>query len=170
LLDGRHDHLRSADDCHHLVLLTASTERELAHSNSGKLADSCGYAAAPLHDGIAPSHVRNEASPSQSVLRTFTLITAWRASSIDERAEHGLEHGFDGRIIDALGLRQLGRDGFEVAIACRWRQRHRAALRTIASWLWDKRKMRLASARFIAAKFQYEHKYAHPDRADKARQ
>ena len=46
-------------------------------------------------------------------------------SSIDERAEHGLDHGFDGRIIDALGLRQLGRDGFEVAIACRWRQRHR---------------------------------------------
>ena len=54
LLDGWHDHLRSADDCHHLVLLTASTERELAHSNSGKLADSCGYAAAPLHDGLAP--------------------------------------------------------------------------------------------------------------------
>ena len=47
-------------------------------------------------------------------------------SSIDERAEHGLDHGFDGRIIDALGLRQLGRDGFEVAIACRWRQRHRS--------------------------------------------
>ena len=47
-------------------------------------------------------------------------------SSVDERAEHGLDHGFDGRIIDALGLRQLGRDGFEVAIACRWRQRHRS--------------------------------------------
>ena len=47
-------------------------------------------------------------------------------SSIDERAEHGLDHGFDGRIIDALSLRQLGRDGFEVAIACRWRQRHRS--------------------------------------------
>jgi hypothetical protein len=44
----------------------------------------------------------------------------WRppVSSVDERAEHGLDHGFDGRIIDALGLRQLGRDGFEVAIAC----------------------------------------------------
>jgi hypothetical protein len=43
----------------------------------------------------------------------------WRppVSSVDERAEHGLDHGFDGRIIDALGLRQLGRDGFEVAIA-----------------------------------------------------
>ena len=47
-------------------------------------------------------------------------------SSVDERAEHCLDHGFDGRIIDALGLRQLGRDGFEVAVACRWRQRHRS--------------------------------------------
>ena len=47
-------------------------------------------------------------------------------SSVDERAEHCLDHGFDGRIIDALGLRQLGRDGFEIAIACRWRQRHRS--------------------------------------------
>src|SRR5262245_55924658 len=65
----------------------------------------------------------------------------WRQWSVDERAEHGLDHGFDGRIIDALSLRQLGRDGFEVAIACRWRQRHRS-LRTIASWLSDKRKMR----------------------------
>ena len=26
-------------------------------------------------------------------------------SSVDERAEHGLDHGFDGRIINALGLR-----------------------------------------------------------------
>jgi hypothetical protein len=34
-----------------------------------------------------------------------------------------------------------------------------------ASWLSDKRKMRLASARFIAAKFQYKHKYARPARA-----
>ena len=32
LLDGWHDHLRPADDCHHLVLLTASTERGLAHT------------------------------------------------------------------------------------------------------------------------------------------
>ena len=39
-------------------------------------------------------------------------------SSVDERAEHGLDHGFDGRIIDALGLRQLGRDGFAVGIVC----------------------------------------------------
>ena len=53
-------------------------------------------------------------------------ITAWRASSIDERAEHGLDHGFDGRIIDALGLRQFGRDCFEIAVACRWRQLHRS--------------------------------------------
>ena len=37
-----------------------------------------------------------------------------------------LDHGFDGRIIDALALRQPGRDGLEVAIACRWRQRHRS--------------------------------------------
>jgi hypothetical protein len=47
-------------------------------------------------------------------------------SSVDERAEHGRNHSFDSRIIDALGLRQLGRDGFELAIACRWRQRHRS--------------------------------------------
>ena len=69
----------------------------------------------------------------------------WRppVSSVDERAEHGLDHDFDGRIIDALSLRQLGRDGFEIAITCRWRQRHRS-LRMIASWLSDKRKMRLA--------------------------
>ncbi len=32
LLDGWHDHLRPADGRHHLVLLTASTERELAVS------------------------------------------------------------------------------------------------------------------------------------------
>ena len=86
------------------------------------------------------------------------ICVPWRppVSSVDERAEHGLDHGFDGRIINTLGLRQLGRDGFEVAIACRWRQRHRS-WRTIASWLSDKRKMRLVSARFIAAKFQYKH-------------
>jgi hypothetical protein len=56
------------------------------------------------------------------------ICVPWRppVSSVDERAEHGLDHGFDGRIIDALDLRQLGRDGFEVAIACRWRQRHRS--------------------------------------------
>jgi len=70
--------------------------------------------------------------------------------SIDERAEHGLDHGFDGRIIDALGLRQLGRDGFEVATACRWRQRHRS-LAHDPSWLSDKRRIRLVSARFITS-------------------
>src|SRR5215510_4664351 len=32
LLDGWHDHLRPADDRQHLVLLTASTESELAHT------------------------------------------------------------------------------------------------------------------------------------------
>ena len=53
-------------------------------------------------------------------------------SSIDERAEHGLDHGFDGRIIDALGLRQFGRDGFEVAIAADG-DSGTAAWRTIAS-------------------------------------
>ena len=53
-------------------------------------------------------------------------------SSVDERAEHGLDHGFDGRIIDALGLRQFGRDGFEVAIAADG-DSGTAAWRTIAS-------------------------------------
>ena len=66
--------------------------------------------------GISPAAILN---PGDQRLAIALL------SSIDERAEHGLDHGFDGRIIDALGLRQLGRDGFEVAIACRWRQRHR---------------------------------------------
>ena len=63
LLGGRHDHPRSADDRHHLVLLTASTERELAHAaqrQTGPIP-----AATPLHDGLAPWHVRNEGSPSQ---------------------------------------------------------------------------------------------------------
>jgi hypothetical protein len=83
-------------------------------------------------------------------------------SSVDERAEHGLDHSFDGRIIDALGLRQLGRDGFEVAIACRWRQRH-AAWHTIASWLSDKRKMRLAG-KVHRGQISVQHKYAHGSR------
>ena len=61
-------------------------------------------------------------------------------SSVDERAEHGLDHGFDGRIIDALGLRQFGRDGFEVAIAADG-DSGTAAWRTIASWLSDSRRM-----------------------------
>src|SRR5262245_50566997 len=50
----------------------------------------------------------------------------WRQWPVDERAEHDLDHGFDGCIIDTLGLRQLGRDGFEVAIACARLQRHRS--------------------------------------------
>ena len=75
LLDGWHDHLRPADDRHHLVLLTASTERELAHTVTA--ANWPIPAATPLrrwrHDELAPSHVRNRASTSQSVRRTFRL-------------------------------------------------------------------------------------------------
>ena len=71
-------------------------------------------------------------------------------SSVDERAEHGLDHGFDGRIIDALGLRQFGRDGFEVAKRADG-DSGTAAWRTIASWLSDKRRIRLVSARFITS-------------------
>ena len=72
LLDGRHDQLRSADDRYHLVLLTASTKRELAHTATA--ANWPIPAATPLRRCMMDSRRRmsgNEASPSQSVRRTF---------------------------------------------------------------------------------------------------